>query len=461
MPLARAATHIRTPAMRATSLQRDATRTARVHARSPRRDAARRHHVPAASADDVVREMYAAINVRDVERALRCIDDDIVYEDFNFPDKFVGKAAVRKLFEESCSGIPDEMDFVIDRATTNGPEDTSVGMTWHVELLGEPFPNARGASFYEISPESGKLIYARDVVESPAKLGEASFSIIRVVAPLVKQQIAARQQKAQGEKKSTTNDVVSRGESEASSALTSAAFWLAGAAYWYVLLLSPSDNPIPGDPAYAIKPETLQEVIASSTDFFFVLPVLNKFGINALGEAPYVHPVSLGVFNFAETFIFMLLPLLLMDKRGRDLPTTKMWSIGMFLTNAVLLPYMAIRAATPVESWDPSSNADTEGSSETRLGKKGLMSKAFGLAGLGIGALSVYWTLFEDPAVGGFAERAEYFNMLMHTDRVSVAFVVDIALVCIWQAYFMKKLDKEAGALAYIPYWGLCIWLLL
>ena len=83
------------------------------------------------------------------------------------------------------------------------------------------------------------------------------------------------------------------------------------------------------------------------------------------------------------------------------------------------------------------------------------------MAGLGIGALSVYWTLFEDPSVGGFAERAEYFNTLMHTDRVSVAFVVDIALVCIWQAYFMNKLDKEAGALAYIPYWGLCIWLLL
>ena len=49
----------------------------------------------------------------------------------------------------------------------------------------------------------------------------------------------------------------------------------------------------------------------------------------------------------------------------------------------------------------------------------------------------------------------------MHTDRVSVAFVVDIALVCCWQAYFMKSLDKDSGALAYIPYWGLCIWLLM
>ena len=69
------------------------------------------------------------------------------------------------------------------------------GCTWHVEIAGEPFPNARGASFYEISKESGKLIYARDVVESPMKLGEASFSIRRVVAPLVKEQILAEKQK--------------------------------------------------------------------------------------------------------------------------------------------------------------------------------------------------------------------------------------------------------------------------
>ena len=317
-----------------------------------------------------------------------------------------------------------------------------------------------------MSKKTGKLAYARYVVESPAKLREASFSIIRVVAPLVKKQIAAKKGKSSGGGVGGVNEVETkvRGvgvKDEPANALTSAFFWLAGAAYWYVLLLSPSDNPIPGDPAYAIKTETLQEVIASSTDFFFVLPVLNKFGVDLLGQAPEVHPVSLGVFNFAEAYIFMLLPLLMMDKRGRDLPTTKMWSIGMFLTNAVLLPYMAIRANTPVEGWNPENNADAEGWSETKLGSKGLMSKIFGATGLGVGLLSVYWTLFEDPSAGNLSERLAFFNNLMHTDRVSVAFVVDIALVCIWQAYFMKKIDKDSGALAYIPYWGLCLWLML
>ena len=417
-------------------------------------------------AESTVREMYRRINARDVAGALECVDDDVVYEDFNFQQPFVGKEAVRRLFEESCDGIPDGLDFIVDECTGSSADGASVGMTWHVEMDGEAFPNARGCSFYRVSEKTGKLAYARDVVESPAKLGEASFSIIRVVAPLVKKQIAAKKAKSGG----GANDVQTKSvgierpigvKDEPANALTSAFFWLAGAAYWYVLLLSPSDNPIPGDPAYAIKPETLQEVIASSTDFFFVLPILNKFGVDLLGQAPEVHPVSLGVLNFAEAYIFMLLPLLMMDKRGRDLPTTKMWSIGMFLTNAVLLPYMAIRANTPVEGWNPENSTDAEGWSESKLGSKGLMSKIFGATGLGVGLLSVYWTLFEDPSAGNLSERLAFFNNLMHTDRVSVAFVVDIALVCIWQAYFMKKIDKDSGALAYIPYWGLCLWLML
>ena len=124
--------------------------------------------------------------------ALEFVDDDILYEDFNFPNPWKGKAAVKKLFEESCDGIPDDMLFIIDECTDGG--GMSVGMTWYVELEGEPFPNARGASFYRINPESGKLVYARDVVEPPFKLGDVSFSIIRAVAPLVKQQLRAQKE---------------------------------------------------------------------------------------------------------------------------------------------------------------------------------------------------------------------------------------------------------------------------
>ena len=130
--------------------------------------------------------------------------------------------------------------------------------------------------------------------------------------------------------------------------MAAAGLYALGAVYWFVLLLSPPGwQGLPGEPAWAVAPDTLSEVIAESTDFFFILPLLNKFGFNLLGAAPQVHPVTLGVFNFAEAFVFMLLPPLLMDRKGRDLPTVKLWSAAMFLTNALLLP-TANRTATPV-----------------------------------------------------------------------------------------------------------------
>jgi hypothetical protein len=282
---------------------------------------------------------------------------------------------------------------------------------YDAELEGEPFPNARGASFYRINPESGKLVYARDCVESPLKLGDVSFSIIRAVAPLVKQQLRAQREErlaaeaglwvaaegsqgAQGAEgsagaaaadasSSSSSSVAAAAEDSGGNPAAAAALYALGAAYWFVLLLSPPGwQGLPGEPAWAVAPDTLNEVIAESTDFFFVLPLLNKFGIDLLGAAPQVHPVTLGVFNFAEAFVFMLLPPLLMDRKGRDLPTVKLWSFAMFLTNALMLPYMANRTATPVPaSWEADKAAAAaagDGPAELTQGEKGLMSKVGG-----------------------------------------------------------------------------------
>ena len=133
-------------------------------AATPRRVAATPR--AAVDAERTVREMYERINARDVDGALACVDENVVYEDFNFPAPFRGKAAVKKLFEESCEGIPDDLTFVIDASTCGGD---AVGLTWHVELMGEAFPNARGCSFYRVDETNGKLVYARDCVESPLK----------------------------------------------------------------------------------------------------------------------------------------------------------------------------------------------------------------------------------------------------------------------------------------------------
>ena len=140
-------------------------------------------------AHTVVQAVYDAINRRNVAEAIAHVDENCVYEDLNFPTPFKGKAAVKELFTESCNGIPDDLLFVIDDITTGDAQ--SVGVLWHVELGGIPFPNGRGVSFCKISETTGKLIFARDLVEPPFKPGHISFFIIRLVTPLVRRLMAS------------------------------------------------------------------------------------------------------------------------------------------------------------------------------------------------------------------------------------------------------------------------------
>lgn len=130
-----------------------------------------------------VKAMYATINQRDVESAIAHIDPNCVYQDLNFPKPFEGKAAIKEMFEDTLSRVPDDFEFVIDDIAG---DELAAGLTWHVELGGIHFPNTRGASFYRLSPQSELIVFGRDVVESPIKPGKMAFAIIKVVIPLAK-----------------------------------------------------------------------------------------------------------------------------------------------------------------------------------------------------------------------------------------------------------------------------------
>lgn len=136
------------------------------------------------TAKEVIESIYQEINNRDIETAIEWVDDDCLYQDVNFSQAFEGKDAVKSLFQESCENVPDDLKFVIDEITTGDP--LKVGVLWHVELDNIPIPNGRGVSFYRISEITGKLIFARDIVEPPIKPGKASFFIIRLVTPLIR-----------------------------------------------------------------------------------------------------------------------------------------------------------------------------------------------------------------------------------------------------------------------------------
>ena len=137
--------------------------------------------------------------------------------------------------------------------------------------------------------------------------------------------------------------------------LISSILWILVVLYVAILLLSPPGQLLPGEPIWAVKPETISEIAKESLNFFFVLPVLSFLAAPFLNiPAPIVHPASEAFFNFAEAWILMFLPLMLLDPKGQNLPRVALWSAAMFLTNVFLIPYMAQdRKSTRLNSSHP------------------------------------------------------------------------------------------------------------
>ncbi|NEQ98613.1 MAG: nuclear transport factor 2 family protein [Cyanothece sp. SIO2G6] len=394
------------------------------------------------AAHHVVEAMYDAINRRDLEAAMVYIDPDCVYQDLNFARPFVGKAAVRQLFNEFCQGLPDDLQLVIDDITCgDGP---TVGILWHVELAGIPFPNGRGASFYRLSDQTGQIVLARDAVEPPLKLGHVAFWIIRLVTPLVRRFLTPTDATT-----SATNDGT---ESAAPRLFPWAALllWAIAIFYTYILILSPPGQWLPGEPIWAIQPETIHEVVAESTNFWFILPILNHLGIHFI-EAPVIHPITEALFNLAEAWIAMFLPLLLLDRRGQGLPKVSIWGGALFLTNVFFTPYMALRASNPQVQDDQPP-------------QKTLLARMFALVGLGVGTGAIAWGLFARPEFGDWMARSQYLLMQLTTNRVAIAFGVDLVFFAVFQIILMGAIEPQNSRkrwLRFIPLWGLGVWLLI
>ncbi len=392
-------------------------------------------------AHKLIESIYAAINRRDINAAMEWIDDRCIYEDLNFSQPFSGKEAVRQLLEESCQGIPDGLQFVIDDITTG--DDLAVGILWHVELDGIPFTNGRGVSFYRFSEVTGQLVLARDLVEPPIKPGKAAFFILRLVSPLVRLLLKPEKNNNHSQEISPSEQPIPK-----SQRFVAVVFWSMAIAYIYLLLLSPPGQLIPGEPIWAIQPETIQEILHESLNFFLILPLLNLVGIHYL-EAPTVHPMLEALFNFAEAWIFMFLPLLLSDRKLNHLPKTLIWSLAMFGTNAVLTPYMALRYGAPdvpVEEERP----------------KGRLARVFGWTGLIVGIIALGWGVMGRPEFGDLAQRMRYFGEQLLSNRVTLAFCVDLLFFSLFQVLLLKSVNNSTiGWFRFVPFWGLALWLIL
>ncbi len=382
------------------------------------------------TAKEVIESIYQAINKRNIDAAIKWVDDACIYEDVNFSQPFEGKDAVKNLFQESCNNVPNDLKFVIDEITEGDP--LKVGVLWHVELDNVSIPNGRGVSFYRISETTGKLIFARDIVEPPIKPGKVSFFIIRLVTPLIRRFL-----KQDSAPKKT-------------QPILSIFLWLLSGTYIYLLLCSSPNYILPGEPFWALQPETLKEVINESINFFFILPILNTVGIQVM-KSPIVHPMIEAQFNFAEAWIFMFLPLLLADKRINNFPKIALWTVAMFLTNVLLCPYMALRYKQPILD-------------KTEEPKKGKLERIFGWIGLTVGIIAISWIFIGRPEFGDLSQRLQYFITQLNSSRVVIAFCVDLVLFAIFQTILMGAVippNNQQRWLRFIPFFGLAFWFII
>ncbi|KAH0756843.1 hypothetical protein KY290_020336 [Solanum tuberosum] len=238
--------------------------------------------------------------------------------------------------------------------------------------------------------------------------------------------------------------------------LTQAILWTAEGVYVLWLFLLPY---APGDPVWAISSETVNDLVGLSLNFFFILPLLNAGGIHLI-EAPVLHPMSEGLFNFVIGWTFMFAPLLFSDrKRDRFKGSLDLlWGFQMFLTNTFLIPYMAIRLNKGDSEYPPRATS--------QLGS--IMTRGASVVGLVGGAaclLSTFWAFYGrgDGDFGSISDRWEFLLSYLSSERLAYAFIWDICLYIIFQPWLIgdnlqniqeDKLDI-VRYLRYVPVVGL------
>ncbi|KAK8487326.1 hypothetical protein V6N13_099683 [Hibiscus sabdariffa] len=239
------------------------------------------------------------------------------------------------------------------------------------------------------------------------------------------------------------------------------ALWTAEAVYILWLFLLPY---APGDPVWAISSDTINALIGLSLNFFFILPLANAVGI-CLIDAPVLHPMSEGLFNFVIGWTLMFAPLLFSDcKRDRYKNSLDvLWGLQMFLTNTFLIPYMAIRL----------NKADAE----SRPGELSPLGSAMtngaalvGIVGGAVCLLSAIWGLYGrmDGDFGNITDRWQYLVSYLGSERLAYAFIWDICLYTIFQPWLigenLQNVEKSrvsvVSYLRFIPVLGLVAYLL-
>ncbi|KAH9533413.1 hypothetical protein CY35_18G051400 [Sphagnum magellanicum] len=164
---------------------------------------------------------------------------------------------------------------------------------------------------------------------------------------------------------------------------------------------------------------------------------------------PYA-PAYEALFNFVLGWALLFAPLLFTDrKRNRfTLSLDALWIISMFLTNTLLIPYMAIRSYQRphrdllVEA-STNATANTSGTNVQMSGLQRFMvsgAQQIAFTGAVVGIVSVIWFVIGrlDGGYGDFAERWDYFLGYIGSDRPTYAFIWDLCCYTIFQPWLIR-----------------------
>jgi len=130
----------------------------------------------------VVERYLDAWNRRDMEAALDCLEEDLVYqtEDPVFVGTLHGKPEMRIHLEQNANVLPAAAQIVLDDLAVDSRAG-KIGTRWHLEVNGVGLPNLQGCSMYTIS-DNGKIQTALDITEAPIKLPRAAVPFLSAPA---------------------------------------------------------------------------------------------------------------------------------------------------------------------------------------------------------------------------------------------------------------------------------------
>jgi hypothetical protein len=323
----------------------------------------------------------------------------------------------------------------------------------------------KGVSFVRLSRD-GKLLFVRDIPEPSAKPGAVALRLITVLSSLLRRFPGALASAARSAGALPLLPAPpSRMDLPSLPSWLSPSLWIGFTSYLFLLILG---KELPGQPVYEIQAVTLQAIADQSLSFFYVLPALSLADIVPQSSVPFVHPTELALFNTVEAWTLLFLPLLAADARAVSLPLLPSWASQMFATNLVLLPWCAVRAGQP-------SLVDADAINARRL--PAAAEAAIGAVGLAIGAASVAWFALAPvspdasvEAAASLSERWEHLLSVASTDRLTLAFLVDMSLYSLVQPWligderrFIELTQPEAKLtldLRFVPLFGAAHWLL-